>query len=837
MPYVIRTEAARRWCRQKFSAIREADLISIESCDAWNKIPDLMQKFVPIKQAKGSTDWIWTQLISGPRIKDTKIPETVMEHLNGHLNTKETSNIPKDCWKNVDSTQQSKGTNVVVILVNGLTITPKLVPRSLDNSGHALCEFRFTPGIISTPPEITETPPTTEDRSVEPLTEDPIKTNVSDADQTKKKVDNILVTLTADLKSDEQPAQKVTEVLLENLQNDSFVLSTSDHLDKTVELARELVDKIGVDLATIGNKTVAVYERITFTKQVCSIFSTLMEDRNEQCWNETGTKDTKVQANSIITTTEKAGLDLACELDRSAVIPVDADSIQMEVYAFDNETEMIDQLAFPSKQLSGKELAEIKFPKGIDFGIAMAASPCGRPTGLGTIIKEITTYMSPPEEMKDIVSQLVSFSFGETVEDVNVQVSLAHSSIKRRGDVVQCVFWDSVNKAWNSSGCVYDEVASTRRKTVCHCTHLTNFAILMDMTGREEDDQAKSILSLICLTASVISLILTIFFLITLPPVKSTPITNKRVAITTNLCICLLVSNFILMFGVEHTESILWCRVISATLFYSLAATFTWMLLEGYLLYQMIVVVPLNFEFRSRWLYLLGYGLALIWLGVTIAVLGPQGLYDDTSYYCWISNPINPSRIWFFAGPVALIILLNTFIYGKSIQIALLSNLKKKNWAARGTRPDQKSQDNHLVRRWLKGSCSLMILLGITWSIGFLYFHEYSNWLSYAFIVVNGSQGVFIFLFEIVTNSKARPAIIRMVSGKFPSTQVSSVSKTSSSNPLSTLSTRSSKLTGQQSLHGKDSSKGSAISTISNAITERKKTNNGNQSPVTMELK
>ena len=76
----------------------------------------------------------------------------------------------------------------------------------------------------------------------------------------------------------------------------------------------------------------------------------------------------------------------------------------------------------------------------------------------------------------------------------------------------------------------------------------------------------------------------------------------------------------------------MWCRIISATLFYFLAATFTWMLLEGYLLYQMIVVVPLNFEFRSRWLYLLGYGLALIWLGVTIAILGIECFYDDTSY-------------------------------------------------------------------------------------------------------------------------------------------------------------------------------------------------------------
>ena len=164
--------------------------------------------------------------------------------------------------------------------------------------------------------------------------------------------------------------------------------------------------------------------------------------------------------------------------------------------------------------------------------------------------------MEPPQENLNIVSDLVSFSFGEKKVNLDVQVVLSHKTLRRRGDTVQCVFWDLDNKTWNSTGCVHDPIASTRRTTVCLCNHLTNFAILMDISGRQEDDKIKSVLTLVFLTASVISLILTIFFLIALPPIKSTPITNKRVTITTNLCICLLITNFLLMFGVERTENI-----------------------------------------------------------------------------------------------------------------------------------------------------------------------------------------------------------------------------------------------------------------------------------------
>ncbi|CAG2166135.1 unnamed protein product [Oppiella nova] len=55
------------------------------------------------------------------------------------------------------------------------------------------------------------------------------------------------------------------------------------------------------------------------------------------------------------------------------------------------------------------------------------------------------------------------------------------------GDRVECVFWDFDHKKWSSDGCHVIESESNREITVCECNHLTNFAALMDNSGREDN--------------------------------------------------------------------------------------------------------------------------------------------------------------------------------------------------------------------------------------------------------------------------------------------------------------------------------------------------------------
>ncbi|OTF78635.1 hypothetical protein BLA29_002237 [Euroglyphus maynei] len=60
---------------------------------------------------------------------------------------------------------------------------------------------------------------------------------------------------------------------------------------------------------------------------------------------------------------------------------------------------------------------------------------------------------------------------------------------------------------------------------------------------------------------------------------------------------------------------------------------------------------------------------------------------------------------------------------------------------------------------YLRGFFGLIILMGITWISYVLYIHEFGHFFSYIFIVMNGLQGVFIFITQFIFNRKAMDAV------------------------------------------------------------------------------
>lgn len=125
-PEIKGFDEARRWCRQKLGGLRSADLISIGACNEWEKIPDVIKPFIEAKTESGSHDWIWTQIISGPRMtKNDSLPEVVMEMLSGSTSNPLTD-LQSNCLKDIiKSSDEPKEGNVLVLLVNRLSITPK----------------------------------------------------------------------------------------------------------------------------------------------------------------------------------------------------------------------------------------------------------------------------------------------------------------------------------------------------------------------------------------------------------------------------------------------------------------------------------------------------------------------------------------------------------------------------------------------------------------------------------------------------------------------------------------------------------------------------------------
>jgi len=58
---------------------------------------------------------------------------------------------------------------------------------------------------------------------------------------------------------------------------------------------------------------------------------------------------------------------------------------------------------------------------------------------------------------------------------------------------MECAFWRYTNSStsnstghWSTDGCYKDEKLSNDQATVCHCTHLTHFAVLMRVADDDE---------------------------------------------------------------------------------------------------------------------------------------------------------------------------------------------------------------------------------------------------------------------------------------------------------------------------------------------------------------
>ncbi|PIO57385.1 Latrophilin/CL-1-like GPS domain protein, partial [Teladorsagia circumcincta] len=80
----------------------------------------------------------------------------------------------------------------------------------------------------------------------------------------------------------------------------------------------------------------------------------------------------------------------------------------------------------------------------------------------------------------------------------------------RRMSSPECSWWDTEEMKWSTSGCALQSHNSTH--TVCACSHMTHYAVLMDYVGHEistTDNQLLTFLTYAGCTLSIVCLTLT----------------------------------------------------------------------------------------------------------------------------------------------------------------------------------------------------------------------------------------------------------------------------------------------------------------------------------------
>ncbi|KAM6454465.1 cadherin EGF LAG seven-pass G-type receptor 2 isoform 4-T4 [Liasis olivaceus] len=312
-----------------------------------------------------------------------------------------------------------------------------------------------------------------------------------------------------------------------------------------------------------------------------------------------------------------------------------------------------------------------------------------------------------------------------------------------------CVFWNhsilvSGTGGWSAKGC--EVVFRNETHVSCQCNHMMSFAVLMDISRRENGEilPLKTI-TYISIAVTLGSLLLTFLFLAGLRTLRS----NQQ-SIRKNLVIALFLSELIFLLGINQADLPFACTVIAILLHFLYMCAFSWALLEALHIYRMLSEVrDINYG-PMRFYYMVGWGVPAFITGLAVG-LDPEG-YGNPDF-CWLS--IYDTLIWSFAGPIAFAVAISVFLYVLATKATCAA--QQQGFEKKGT-----------VSGLRSGFISLLIM-SVTWLLALLSINSDAILFHYLFAGFNCLQGPLIFLLCVILCKEVRRAL-RSLCGKKHST-------------------------------------------------------------------
>ncbi|KAG8196801.1 hypothetical protein JTE90_027519 [Oedothorax gibbosus] len=497
------------------------------------------------------------------------------------------------------------------------------------------------------------------------------------------------------------------------------------------------------------------------------VYDRLM-DKDAKVWNKMKKTSRRSTSMEIMKETEETAWTIGCLMQEASM---KKDNLAVQVFSL-----KADQSADMLLALSTAEIGSVRLPGNLR---ARTDGMCrtSNQKGVVSAYKNVQ-YLDPNNSFLNISSGVIGVSvdqFSTTYhlpENETVRLVLYHPKMPKDAKAL-CVFldWNATKEEdfgiWNPLGC--NAVGGGDNFTVCECNHLTNFAVLMDFReheASEEDQNVLNILSVIFCSLSSIALLLTIIIYLTIRSLRS-----RRSTITCNLAICLLGMNILVQTGFDRVSTIA-CKITSALIQYCVLSAFFWMLLEGALLYKMVIVVFETKKISLKVLYAIAYGIPFFIVTLSSAV-GSDTMIRK--HHCWPSS--KRGHIWSVMGPIVLVISVNLII------LCLTLNAASKIDRMNTTKSKMSNEDRkRIVKQRMKGVFSLMCLLGFTWTVGFLQGTK-TSFAQYIFVIVNGLQGVFLFVSQVILNDNVYKKLFAIYKENFARFS----SKTSSWNLMASM--------------------------------------------------
>uniref|UniRef100_A0A4X1SSK2 Adhesion G protein-coupled receptor E2 n=1 Tax=Sus scrofa TaxID=9823 RepID=A0A4X1SSK2_PIG len=326
--------------------------------------------------------------------------------------------------------------------------------------------------------------------------------------------------------------------------------------------------------------------------------------------------------------------------------------------------------------------------------------------------------------LSDVISAFISNKDPQNLRHP-VTFIFQHSVIPGPREKVFCVFWEHGQNGsghWATSGC---RIVGTKvSSTICQCTHLSSFAILMALYEVQEKDSALTVISYMGLSLSLLCLLLVVLTFLFCKAIH-----NTSTSLHLQLSICLFLAHLLFLTAIDRIEIKVLCSIIAGALHYLYLASFTWMLLEGLHLFLtarnlMVVNYSSVNKFMKKLMFPVGYGVPAVI--VTISAASWPHLYG---------TPTRKGFKWSFLGPVCSIFLVNLAFFLMTLWI-LKSKLSSLN-------SDVSTLQNTRMLTF-KATAQLFILdaHGVWESCRWTSCHV----MAYLFTIINSLQGVFIFL-------------------------------------------------------------------------------------------
>ncbi|CAD5111788.1 DgyrCDS1062 [Dimorphilus gyrociliatus] len=543
----------------------------------------------------------------------------------------------------------------------------------------------------------------------------------------------------------------------ENIQADEAALEITKQTDNVqyagdIEVLSEILERISSDVQDSSNQSIVEQITIAVTQSV----SNLLDEDKKNTWMELSKNMKNQIASNLMLSVENSAMKRGKFVDQSKKInPIV--TVNLEINIVQKNSFIEEYKFFPSTlkddSINSKDINEIIVPRK---AIPVASIQDDTFPIVFTEYSNVESYLSPSSGERDASKIFVNSkvigaalpknsSKDSTSLESDIFYIMQNKNTSESGKML-CSFWNystsNSGGSWSEYGCYQDHKSSNKTHTKCRCNHLTNFAVLLDISDVDSKLSETHRLNLMIITyvgcsISIVCLFLSFVCFVAFRRNLSKPSLGSTTnLIRINLTFTIMIAQLIFLTGISRTNDQVPCIIMGGLLFYFLLSSFTWMGLQGVAMYIVAVSVFDTTSSCLKYIFLLiGYGFPIVIIGVTAG-------FDHTAFksdkYCWL----NDRMIWAFIVPVLTVIIINFVML-----FIVLSKIYGVSKGSNTKRVDDKVQKKRYLSMG-KATISLLFVFGLGWVFGFLYISRDFVWAAYVFTALNSCQGAGIFIFH-----------------------------------------------------------------------------------------